>query len=123
MATQNDETNVATPTFFAKLMHFWMTQKLLVSIGLIILFGVGLVVAPFDWNIPLLPRNPVPVDAIPDIGENEQIVFTNWIGRSPKDVEDQITYPLTIALLGIPGVKAIRSYSYFGSSVICVVDG
>jgi Cu(I)/Ag(I) efflux system membrane protein CusA/SilA len=121
MATQNDETNVATPTFFAKLMHFWMTQKLLVSIGLIILFGVGLVVAPFDWNIPLLPRNPVPVDAIPDIGENEQIVFTNWIGRSPKDVEDQITYPLTIALLGIPGVKAIRSYSYFSYSTIYVV--
>ena len=121
MATRNGETDVATPTFFSKLMRFWMTQKLLVFIGLIILLGVGLVVAPFDWNIPLLPRNPVPVDAIPDIGENEQIVFTNWIGRSPKDVEDQITYPLTIALLGIPGVKAIRSYSYFSYSTIYVV--
>jgi copper/silver efflux system protein len=121
MSTQNSETEVATPTFFSKLMRFWMTQKLLVFIGLIGLVAVGLVVAPFDWNIPLLPRDPVPVDAIPDIGENQQIVFTNWIGRSPKDVEDQITYPLTIALLGIPGVKAIRSYSYFSFSTIYVV--
>ena len=121
MATQNDETEVAASTFFAKMMRFWMTQKLLVFIGLIGLLAVGLVVAPFDWDIQLLPRNPVPVDAIPDIGENQQIVFTNWVGRSPKDVEDQITYPLTVALLGIPGVKAIRSYSYFGFSTIYVV--
>jgi Cu(I)/Ag(I) efflux system membrane protein CusA/SilA len=121
MATENSETEVATPSFFSKMMRFWMTQKLLVFIGLIVLVAVGLVVAPFDWNVPLLPRDPVPVDAIPDIGENQQIVFTNWVGRSPKDVEDQITYPLTIALLGIPGVKAIRSYSYFSYSTIYVV--
>ncbi len=121
MSTHNSETEVATPTLFSKMMRFWMTQKLLVFIGLIGLIAVGLVVAPFDWNVPLLPRDPVPVDAIPDIGENQQIVFTNWIGRSPKDVEDQITYPLTIALLGIPGVKAIRSYSYFSFSSIYVV--
>lgn len=82
---------------------------------------MGLAVAPFDWDIPLLPRNPVPVDAIPDIGENQQIVFTTWEGRSAKNVEDQITYPLTVQLLGIPGVKAIRSYSYFGFSTIYVV--
>ena len=64
-----------------------------------------------------LPRDPVPVDAIPDIGENQQIVFTEWMGRSPQDVEDQITYPLTVSLLGIPGVKTIRSYSLFGFSI------
>ncbi|MCA9321955.1 MAG: efflux RND transporter permease subunit, partial [Planctomycetes bacterium] len=64
---------------------------------------------------------PVPVDAIPDIGENQQIVFTEWMGRSPQDIEDQITYPLTVSLLGIPGVKTIRSYSMFGFSTIYVV--
>ena len=56
----------------------------------------GLMVAPFDWDLGGLPRDPVPVDAIPDIGENQQIVFTQWMGRSPQDVEDQITYPLTV---------------------------
>ena len=51
-------------------------------------------------------RNPIPVDAIPDIGDNQQIVATEWMGlRSPKDIQDQITYPLTTSLLGIPGLK------------------
>lgn len=61
------------------------------------------------------------MDAIPDIGENQQIVFTEWLGRSPQDVEDQITYPLTVSLLGIPGVKTIRSYSFFGFSSIYII--
>lgn len=121
MSPQSDETEVSTPTFFSRMMRFWMTQKLLVFIGLIVLVTYGLVVAPFDWDLPLIPRDPVPVDAIPDIGENQQIVFTTWTGRSPRDVEDQITYPLTVALLGIPGVKSIRSYSYFGFSTVYVV--
>ncbi|MHC4413372.1 MAG: efflux RND transporter permease subunit, partial [Planctomycetota bacterium] len=73
------------------------------------------------WKLGFLPRNPVPVDAIPDIGENQQIVFTEWPGRSPQDVEDQITYPLTSTLLGVPGVKTIRSYSFFGFSSIYVI--
>ncbi len=83
----------------------------------------GVMVAPFDWNIGDLPRDPVPVDAIPDIGENQQIVFTQWMGRSPQDVEDQIGYPLTVALLGIPEVKTIRSYSMFGFSSIYIIFG
>ncbi|KKL08038.1 hypothetical protein LCGC14_2579940, partial [marine sediment metagenome] len=62
-----------------------------------------------------------PTDAIPDIGENQQIVFTQWPGRSPQDVEDQITYPLTVSLLGVPGVKTIRSYSFFGFSTIYII--
>jgi len=78
-------------------------------------------VAPFDWKVGGLPRDPVPVDAIPDIGENQQIVFTEWMGRSPQDVEDQITYPLTVSLLGIPGVKTIRGYSFFGFSSIYII--
>jgi copper/silver efflux system protein len=108
-------------SFFYKLMGFWAEQKLLVAVVLLITIVYGLMVAPFDWEIPWLPRNPVPVDAIPDIGENQQIVFTTWEGRSPKDIEDQITYPLTVALLGVPGVKAIRSNSFFGFSTIYVI--
>ncbi len=121
MATPGSEHEVVAPTLFSKMIRFWMEQKLLVFIGLAALLITGLVVAPFDWNLPIIPRNPVPVDAIPDIGENQQIVFTNWTGRSPRDVEDQVTYPLTVSLLGIPGVKSIRSYSYFGFSTIYVV--
>jgi copper/silver efflux system protein len=117
----NDPEELVAPTLFSRMMRFWIQQKLLVFIGILAVVLVGLAVAPFDWDIPLLPRDPVPVDAIPDIGENQQIVFTTWEGRSAKDVEDQITYPLTIQLLGIPGVKAIRSYSYFGYSTIYVV--
>lgn len=81
----------------------------------------GIMVAPFDWEFEHLPRDPVPVDAIPDIGENQQIVFTEWMGRSPQDIEDQITYPLTTALLGLPEVKTIRSYSMFGFSSIYII--
>ena len=61
------------------------------------------------------------MDAIPDIGENQQIVFTEWPGRSPQDVEDQVTYPLTVTLQGIPGVKTIRSLSMFGFSTVYVI--
>ncbi|RLA63397.1 MAG: CusA/CzcA family heavy metal efflux RND transporter [Epsilonproteobacteria bacterium] len=60
-------------------------------------------------------------DAIPDIGENQQIVFTDWPGRSPKDIEEQVTYPLSIHLQGIPGVKDVRATSAFGFSVIYVI--
>ena len=68
-----------------------------------------------------MPHDRVPVDAIPDIGENQQIVFTEWQGRSPRDVEDQVSYPLTTALLGIPGVRTVRSSSMFGFSTIYVI--
>ena len=61
------------------------------------------------------------MDAIPDIGENQQIVFTQWAGRSPQDVQDQITYPLTVSLMGVPGVKTVRSYSVFGFSSIYIL--
>ncbi|MFT4565079.1 MAG: Cu(I)/Ag(I) efflux system membrane protein CusA/SilA [Saprospiraceae bacterium] len=83
--------------------------------------GWGVVVAPFDFGINWLPRDSVSVDAIPDIGENQQIVFTKWMGRSPQNVEDQITYPLTSSLLGIPGVKSVRSNSMFGFSSIYLI--
>lgn len=61
------------------------------------------------------------IDAIPDIGENQQIVFSEWPGRSPQDIEEQITYPLSIFLQGIPGIKDIRGTSAFGFSTIYLV--
>ncbi|NOY88410.1 MAG: efflux RND transporter permease subunit, partial [FCB group bacterium] len=104
-----------------RIIRYCLENKLVVTIILLMIIIWGVMVAPFDWNISFLPRNPVAVDAIPDIGENQQIVFTKWVGRSPQDVEDQITYPLTVSLLGIPGVKTIRSYSFFGFSTIYVI--
>ncbi|MDY0042534.1 MAG: efflux RND transporter permease subunit, partial [Desulforhabdus sp.] len=89
---------------------------------MILLISVwGIMVAPFDWSLGGFHRYPVPVDAIPDIGENQQIVYTEWPGRSPQDIEDQITYPLTAALLGIPHVKTVRGYSMFGFSNIYII--
>ncbi|MEO0337711.1 MAG: efflux RND transporter permease subunit [Bacteroidota bacterium] len=90
-----------------------------IFIGLFVFWG--LLTSPFDLDLGGLPRDPVPVDAIPDIGENQQIVYTKWAGRSPQDVEDQITYPLTTTLLGIPGVKSVRSNSMFGFSSIYLI--
>ncbi|MBX2962092.1 MAG: efflux RND transporter permease subunit [Cyclobacteriaceae bacterium] len=104
-----------------RIIKFFLEQKLVTVLVLLAIVGGGLVTAPFNWNIGFLPQDPVPVDAIPDIGENQQIVFTEWMGRSPQDVEDQITYPLTTALLGMPGVKAIRSTSMFGFSSIYII--
>ena len=107
-------------TLLQKLIWFSLNQKLVVFMGLLLLIGWGLMVAPFKWDAGL-PRSPVAVDAIPDIGENQQIVFTKWPGRSPQDIEDQITSPLTVALLGVPEVKTVRSFSMFGFSSIYVV--
>ena len=100
----------------------FLIENKLVSVLLFVLFvGWGTINAPFNWNIGFLPSYPVAVDAIPDIGENQQIVFTKWDGRSPQDIENQITYPLTTSLLGIPGVKTIRSSSMFGFSSIYII--
>jgi len=105
----------------SRLIRFCLENKLVVGLFVVLVVGTGLYVAPFDWDFRGMPRDPVPVDAIPDIGENQQIVFTEWMGRSPQDVEDQITYPLTVSLLGIPGVKTVRSYSFFGFSSIYII--
>ncbi len=104
-----------------KLIRFCLENKLVITLVLLAMIVCGVMVAPFDWKLGGLPRYPIPVDAIPDIGENQQIVFTQWMGRSPQDVEDQITYPLTVSLLGVPEVKTIRSYSFFGFSSIYVI--
>jgi copper/silver efflux system protein len=104
-----------------KSIKFLIENKLVAVLLLVLFVGWGTVNAPFNWDTGFLPSNPVAVDAIPDIGENQQIVFTKWDGRSPQDIEDQITYPLTTSLLGIPGVKTIRSSSMFGFSSIYII--
>ena len=104
-----------------KIIKFLIENKLVAVLLLGLFVAWGISNAPFDWNTGNFPRNPVAVDAIPDIGENQQIIFTKWAGRSPQDLEDQITYPLTTSLLGIPGVKTIRSSSAFGFSSIYII--
>ncbi len=104
-----------------RLIWACLNNRLIVTLTVLVVIVGGIAVAPFDWQIESLPRRPVPVDAIPDIGENQQIVFTEWMGRSPQDVEDQISYPLTAALLGVAGVRSVRSYSMFGFSTIYVI--
>ncbi len=104
-----------------KSIKFLIENKLVALLLLVLFVGWGTVNTPFNWNTGFLPSNPVAVDAIPDIGENQQIVFTKWDGRSPQDIEDQITYPLTTSLLGIPGVKTIRSSSMFSFSSIYII--
>ena len=104
-----------------KTIRFFLENKLIAVLFLVVMVGWGLSTAPFNFELGWLPKDPVAVDAIPDIGENQQIVFTRWMGRSPQDIEDQITYPLTSALLGIPGVRTIRSNSMFGFSSIYII--
>ena len=104
-----------------KFIRFFLENKLVTFLVLTIFISWGIVNSPFGWETGILPSDPVPVDAIPDIGENQQIVYTEWPGRSPQDIEDQISYPLTTALLGIPGVKTIRSNSIFGLSSIYLI--
>lgn len=104
-----------------KTIRFFLENKLVALLLLLSLVGWGLVTSPFSWNLDFIPRDPVPVDAIPDLGENQQIVYTEWAGQSPQDVEDQITYPLTTQLLTVPGVKTIRSTSMIGVSSIYVI--
>lgn len=114
--------NDSVPTsFMERFLRFFLENKIVVFLLLVCIVVGGLAVAPFDWRLEWLPRDPVAVDAIPDIGENQQIVFTEWMGRSPQDVEDQVTYPLTVALIGVPGVKTVRSFSMFGFSTIYVI--
>ncbi|KAA9035450.1 efflux RND transporter permease subunit [Ginsengibacter hankyongi] len=82
---------------------------------IVLLIAVGLLV----WGIYNIQRNPV--DAIPDLSENQVIVFTEWEGQSPQIMEDQVTYPLVSNLQGVPKVKNIRGTSMFGMSFVYIV--
>src|SRR5215208_5357952 len=96
-----------------------MVQKL-IEIALrnrlvVLMLAAGL----FAWGIYSLRENPV--DAIPDLSENQVIVFTEWMGRSPQIIEDQVTYPLVTNLQGLPQVKYVRGSSMFGMSFVYVI--
>jgi Cu(I)/Ag(I) efflux system membrane protein CusA/SilA len=104
-----------------RIIQYFLEHRLITVALLVGLIVWGISVSPFDGHGGILPKDPIAVDAIPDIGENQQIVATEWMGRSPKDVQEQITYPLTAALLGIPDVKTIRSTSMFGMSFVYII--
>ena len=104
-----------------RVIRYFLENRLIAILVLVVITAWGIATAPFGWNTGTFLSDPVPVDAIPDIGENQQIVFTEWPGRSPQDIDDQITYPLTASLLGMPGVRSIRSTSMFGLSSIYII--
>ena len=93
-----------------KLIHFALHNKLIVMVLALGLFG---------WGVYSVRTNPI--DAIPDLSENQVIVFTEWMGRSPQLIEDQITYPLVSNLQGIPNIKNVRGTSMFGMSFVYVI--
>ena len=93
-----------------RLIQWALRNRFLVVCAVLLLIG---------WGIQSVYRTPV--DAIPDLSENQVIVFADWPGRSPQEVEDQITYPLSVSLQGLTGVKDIRASSMFGFSFITVI--
>lgn len=90
-------------------------RTVLENSAFVLLLLFGLVVASF------IAFREVPVDALPNIGENQVIVLTEWQGQSPQDIEDQVTYPLSSQLQGLPGVRTLRASSMFGLSMIYIV--
>ena len=102
-----------------KVIALFLFNRLVLALWVGAIILAGLYVMPFDYGYEY--RNPIPVDAIPDIGEKQVIVFAEWEGRSPQDVEDQLTYPLTVNLQGIAGVETVRSFSMFGFSACYII--
>src|SRR5262245_14820827 len=93
-----------------RLIEWSLRNRFLVACGTLILVAAG---------VRALYRTPV--DAIPDLSENQVIVFADWTGRSPQEVEDQVTYPLSVNLQGLAGVRTVRATSMFGFCLITVV--
>src|SRR5436305_12095871 len=93
----------------------WLIEWSVKNRVLVLLIFIGLPAAGY-WALVHTP-----IDAIPDLSDNQVIVFTDWTGRSPKEVEDQVTYPLTTSLQGLPGVRVVRGQSAFGFSMINII--
>ena len=93
-----------------RIIEFSMRNRFVILAAYMLLAG---------WGYWALTRTPI--DAIPDLSDNQVIVFTDWVGRSPQEVEDQVTYPLTTSLQGLPGVRVVRGQSAFGFSMINVI--
>lgn len=102
------------------MIEWLLRYKWLALLFTVLVIVAGVAVAPFNWQSSM-PRSPLAVDAIPNLGENQQIVFTQWPGRSPQDVDDQVSYPLSVSLMGVPGVEDVRTLSMFGFSSIAVI--
>ncbi|MGD0896333.1 MAG: efflux RND transporter permease subunit [Thermoguttaceae bacterium] len=92
------------------IIEFSIRNRFLVIIGAVVLVAGGIYAVVNT-----------PVDAIPDLSENQVIVFTDWMGRSPREIEDQITYPLSVNLQGLAGVRSVRSSSEFNFSMINII--
>jgi copper/silver efflux system protein len=93
-----------------RMIEFSLKNRGLILLAYLVIAG---------WGYWALVRTPI--DAIPDLSENQVIVFSDWAGRSPQEVEDQITYPLTVNLQGLAGIKTVRSSSAFGFSMINLI--
>src|SRR5215212_6690569 len=93
-----------------RLIEWSLRNRFIVSVAVLFLVG---------WGIHAVFRTPV--DAVPDLSENQVIVFADWPGRSPQEIEDQVTYPLSVNLQGLAGVKTVRANSMFGFSLITII--
>src|SRR5436309_14876666 len=94
----------------SRLIRWSLENRFLVLCATLLLLG---------WGIFAVRH--VPIDAIPDLSENQVIVFADWEGRSPQEIEDQVTYPLSVNLQGLAGVRSVRANSMFGFSLITVI--
>ena len=93
-----------------RLIEWSLKNRFLVVCGVLFLIA---------WGVRAVYRTPI--DAIPDLSENQVIVFADWMGRSPQEVEDQVTYPLSVNLQGLAGVKTVRAASMFGFSLVTII--
>src|SRR5688500_10452119 len=96
-------------------MVHWILDRSIQNRTFVTLLALGLA----GWGYLALVRTPI--DAIPDLSDNQVIVFTEWPGHSPEEVEDQVTFPLTTRLQGLAGVRVVRSQSAFGFSMIYAI--
>ena len=117
----NDPNRARAPlSAFGIFVDRLIENRWLVLGGMLVMIWLGLRYSPFesDWGV---ERDPIAVDAIPDIGENQQIIQIMWMGRSPQDIDDQLTYPLASSLMGVPGVTTVRSTSMLGMALVYVI--
>ncbi|MEO0815172.1 MAG: efflux RND transporter permease subunit, partial [Myxococcota bacterium] len=106
-------------TLWEQLSRGVIARRDIVLSCVVLAAAASIYVAPFEWRSEI--RDPLSVDAIPDLGDNQQVVVTEWPGRSPQDVDDQVTYPLSAALMGVAGVDTVRGSSMFGLSTVYVI--
>src|SRR6185503_13209542 len=107
---RDDRLRNRNETVINGIIEWSLRNRFLVACATLLIIG---------WGVHAVLRTPV--DAIPDLSENQVIVFADWPGRSPQEVEDQVTYPLSVNLQGLAGVKAVRASSMFGFTLITIV--